>query len=134
MCLCVLFVEWRRVGNARMWECSCADVLGSASGHGGISAAEMCRMSLADLASNIVGSFSLVSGVSYTPPSGYTYVADLCAATCGGYGVGATACGGSGSITPFSEVATSDVATLRARRVEVLPVPRMQSLPRPRRG
>ena len=95
---------------------SCADVLESAGGHGGITATELCRMPLSDFASNI-GSYSLVSGLSWTPPVGFTYVADLCAATCGSLGIGATACGGTGSVSPFSgaSVITATTASFRAR-------------------
>ena len=96
---------------------SCADVLGSAGGHGGITAAELCRMSLSDFASNLAAGYSLAGAVTYTPPSGYTYVVDICAATCGGHGIGATACGGSGSVSPVSAsiVTTTTTAELRTR-------------------
>ena len=96
---------------------SCADVVGSAYGHGGIAAAELCQMTLSDLASNLAAGFTVGGrSMSYTPPSGYTYVADLCAATCGSHGVGAAACGGSG-ITPVSGsvVITTTTAELRTR-------------------
>jgi hypothetical protein len=56
--------------------------------------------------------------LSYTPPSGYTHVANLCPATCGSLGVGAdAACGGSGVITPViaSVVTTTTTAELRTR-------------------
>ena len=72
---------------------SCADVLGSAGGHGGITAAELCRMSLSDFASNLAAGYSLAGAVTYSPPSGFTYIADICAATCGSHGIGETACG-----------------------------------------
>ena len=70
-------------------------------------------MTLSDLASSIATHTSL----TYSPPSGYTYVADVCAATCGAVGIGASACGGSGSITPFaaSNVWTTSITTLRSR-------------------
>ena len=96
---------------------SCADVVGSAYGHGGIAAAELCQMTLSDLASNLAAGFTVGGrSMSYTPPSGYTYIADLCAATCGSHGVGAAACGGSG-ITPVSGsvVSTTTTAELRTR-------------------
>ena len=96
---------------------SCADVVGSAHGHGGITPAELCQMTLSDLAANLAAGFTLGgAGLSYTPPSGYPYVADLCASTCGSHGVGATACGGSG-ITPVSGsvVTTRTTAELRTR-------------------
>ena len=95
---------------------SCAEVVGSAHGHGGITAAELCQMALSDLASNLAAGFSAGgASLSYTPPSGYTYIADLCPATCGSHGVG-TACGGSG-ITPVnaSVVTTTTTAELLTR-------------------
>ena len=96
---------------------SCGDIVGSSQSHGGISPAEMCQMTLSDFASNLAAGFTLGGvGLSYTPPSGYTYIADLCASTCGSHGVGATACGGSG-ITPVSGsvVTTRTTAELRTR-------------------
>ena len=96
---------------------SCAEVVGSASGHGGITGAELCQMTLSDLASNLAAGFSVGgASLSYTPPSGYTYVANVCPATCGSHGVGEAACGGSG-ITPVSGsvVTTTTAAELRTR-------------------
>ena len=96
---------------------SCADVVGSAHGHGGISPAEMCRMTLSGFASNLAAGYTVGgTSVSYTPPSGYTYIANLCPATCGSHGVAEAACGGSG-ITPASStvVTTTTTAELRAR-------------------
>ena len=95
---------------------SCAEVVGSAHGHGGITAADLCQMTLSDLASNLAAGLSAGgASLSYTPPSGYTYIADLCPATCGSHGVG-TACGGSG-ITPVnaSVVTTTTTAELLTR-------------------
>ena len=96
---------------------SCADVVGSAHGHGGITGAELCQMTLSDLASNLAAGFTLGgASLSYTPPSGYTHVANLCPATCGSHGVGATACGGSGiSAVSGSVVTTKTAAELRTR-------------------
>ena len=97
---------------------SCADVVGSAHGHGGITGAELCRMTLSDLASNLAAGYSVGgASLSYTPPSAYTYIADLCPATCGSHGVGASACGGSGVITPVSGsvVLTTTAAELHTR-------------------
>ena len=37
---------------------SCAEVVGSAHGHGGITAADLCQMALSDLASNLAAGFS----------------------------------------------------------------------------
>ena len=96
---------------------SCAEVVGSASGHGGITGAELCQMTLSDLASNLAAGYTVGgASLSYTPPSGYTYVANLCPATCGSHGVGEAACGGSG-ITPVSAsvVTTTTTAELRTR-------------------
>ena len=96
---------------------SCADVVGSAHGHGGITGAELCQMTLSDLASNLAAGYTVGgASLSYTPPSGYTYVANLCPATCGSHGVGEAACGGSG-ITPVSAsvVTTTTAAELRTR-------------------
>ena len=116
---------------------SCADVVGSAHGHGGITGAELCQMTLSDLAANLAAGFSaggtslshsdlatnLAAGfsaggtsLSYTPPSRYTYIANLCPATCGSHGVGEAACGGSG-ITPVSAsvVTTTTTAELQTR-------------------
>ena len=97
---------------------SCAEVVGSAHGHGGITGAELCQMTLSDFASNLAAGFSVGgASLSYTPPSGYTYVANLCPATCGSHGVGEAACGGSGVITPVSAsiVTTTTAAELRTR-------------------
>ena len=110
---------------------SCADVVGSAHGHGGITGAELCQMTLSDLASNLAAGFTLKTwdpsqggekpitqaSLLYTPPSGYTHIADLCPATCGSHGVGASACGGSGVITPVSGsvVLTTTAAELHTR-------------------
>ena len=96
---------------------SCAEVVGSANGHGGITGAELCQMTLSDLASNLAAGYTVGgTSLSYTPPSGYTYVADVCPATCGSHGVGA-ACGGSRVITPVSAsvVTTKTAAELRTR-------------------
>ena len=96
---------------------SCADVVESSGSHGGIAAAELCQMALSDLASNLAAGLSAGSAsLSYTPPSGYTYIADLCAATCGSHGVVAAACGGSG-ISPVSGsvVYATTTAELRTR-------------------
>ena len=96
---------------------SCADVVGSAHGHGGITGAELCQMTLSDLASNLAAGYSVGGArLSYTPPSGYTHVADLCPATCGSLGVGAAACDGNG-INPVSAsvVITTTTAELRTR-------------------
>ena len=61
---------------------SCAEVVGSASGHGGITGAELCQMTLSDLASNLAAGFSVGgASLSYTPPSGYTYVANVVTTT-----------------------------------------------------
>ena len=92
--------------------------MGSSQSHGGIFPAEMCRMTLSDLASNLAAGFTLGgASLSYTPPSGFTYIADVCPATCGSHGVGATACGGSGVVTPVSStvVTTATMAELRTR-------------------
>ena len=96
---------------------SCAEVVGSAHCHGGITGAELCQMTLSDLASNLAAGYSVGgASLSYTPPSGYTYVANLCPATCGSHGVGEAACGGSG-ITPVSAsaVLTTTAAELHTR-------------------
>ena len=97
---------------------SCAEVVGSAHGHGGITGAELCQMTLSDLASNLLAGYTVGgASLSYTPPSGYTYIAEVCPATCGSHGVGAPACGGSGPITPVSAsvVTTTTAAELRTR-------------------
>ena len=97
---------------------SCAEVVASAHGHGGITGADLCQMTLSDLASNLAAGFSVGgASLSYTPPSNYTYIADVCPATCGSHGVGATECGGSGTITQVngSTVTTTTTAELRAR-------------------
>ena len=74
-------------------------------------------MTLSDLAANLAAGFTLGgASLSYTPPSGYTYIANVCPATCGSHGVGEAACGGSG-ITPVSStvVTTATMAELRTR-------------------
>ena len=96
---------------------SCGDIVGSSQSHGGITPAEMCQMTLSDFAANLAAGFTLGgASLSYTPPSGYTYIANVCPATCGSHGVGEAACGGSG-ITPVSStvVTTATMAELRTR-------------------
>ena len=96
---------------------SCGDIVGSSQSHGGISKAEMCQMTLSDLATNLAAGFTLGgASLTYTPPSGYTLIADLCAATCSRHGVVANACGGSG-VTPVngSVVTTTTMAELHTR-------------------
>ena len=98
---------------------SCGDIVGSSQSHGGISPAEMCNMTLSGLASNLADGFTLGgASLTYTPPSGYTLIADLCAATCQSHGIVADACGGSG-VTSVSRsvVTTTTMAELRARIV-----------------
>ena len=103
---------------------SCAEVVGSANGHGGITGAELCQMTLSDLASNLLAGYTVGgASLSYTPPSGYTYIAEVCPATCGSHGVGALACGGSGVITPVSgSVVTTTTAAELHTRVANAPV------------
>ena len=96
---------------------SCAEVVGNSYGHGGITGAELCQMTLSDLASNLEAGYTVGgASLSYTPPSGYTYVAHVCPATCGSLGVGAAACGGNGiSRVNASAVLTTTAAELHTR-------------------
>jgi len=96
---------------------SCGDIVGSSQSHGGITPAEMCQMALSDFASNLAAGFTLGgAGLSYTPPSGYTYIADLCASTCGSHGIISDSCGGSGlTSVSASVVTTTTIAELRTR-------------------
>ena len=96
---------------------SCGDIVGSSQSHGGISPAEMCQMTLSDFAANLAAGFTLGgASLSYTPPSGYTYIADLCASTCGTHGVISDSCGGSGvTSVSGSVVTTTTIAELRTR-------------------
>ena len=97
---------------------SCADVLrANLSVIGGPSPAETCSLNFADFAADIRGPMNLASGRSYTPPSSHTHLADLCPGSCGGHGIGASACGGTGSISTFTpeDAYTTTTATLRTR-------------------
>ena len=96
---------------------SCGDIVGSSQSHGGITPAEMCQMTFSDFAANLAAGFTLGgASLSYTPPSGYTYIADLCASTCGSNGVISDSCGGSGlTSVSGSVVLTTTIAELRTR-------------------
>ena len=87
---------------------SCSKIVNAAASLG-LTKSLLCQVPLSDLAVAV----SLL-GRTWSPPAGKTYVADVCQTTCGAQGIGASACGGSGVITPTT-LLTSTTAELRSK-------------------